>query len=211
MGFVWMSLLGLAAMGLLIGLRTSRPIWPLLGAALMLGATGYALQGSPLQPSRPARPVVTVATEDASLIELRDAMLGRYTLDAAYLIAADAMTRSGDAKSAVRVLLGGLDRIPKSLALWTALGSAMAAHDGDTVSPPARFAFEQAARIAPTHPAPPFFLGLAHVRAEEYAAAQPYWARAATLTREGASYRRDIRLRLALLDRLLADQARRPG
>jgi cytochrome c-type biogenesis protein CcmH/NrfG len=87
----------------------------------------------------------------------------------------------------------------------------MAAHDGDTVSPPARFAFDQAARVAPTHPAPPFFLGLAHVRAEEYAAAQPYWARAATLTREGASYRRDIRLRLALLDRLLADQARRPG
>jgi cytochrome c-type biogenesis protein CcmH/NrfG len=136
-------------------------------------------------------------------------MFGRYTLDAAYLTAADAMTRTGDSESAVRVLLGGLDRIPRSLPLWTALGSAMAAHDGNTLSPPARFAFEQAIRIAPTHPAPPFFLGLAHVRAEEYAAARPYWARAAALSPEGASYRRDIALRLALLDRLLAEQSRR--
>ena len=76
------------------------------------------------------------------------------------------------------------------------------------MSQPARFAFDQAMRIAPDHPAPPFFLGLAHVRADEYAAARPLWARAAALSREGASYRRDIALRLALLDRLLAEQER---
>ncbi|WP_375404284.1 tetratricopeptide repeat protein [uncultured Sphingomonas sp.] len=210
MGLVWLALLGVAASALLVLLRIARPVWPLLGAALMLGATGYALQGSPLQPSRSATPNVTKVSEDAGLLELRDAMFGRYTLDTAYLIAADAMTRSGDGDSAIRVLLGGLDRIPKSVALWTALGGAMAVHDG-TVSPPSRFAFDQAMRIAPAHPAPPFFLGLAYVRADEYAAARPYWARAAALSPDRASYRRDVTLRLALLDRLLADQARRPG
>ncbi|WP_375426873.1 tetratricopeptide repeat protein [uncultured Sphingomonas sp.] len=211
MGLVWMAMIGLGAMALLAASRIARPLWPLLGAALMLGAAGYALQGSPMQHGRPASPSVTKGTDDAGLLELRDAMFGRYTLDAAYLMAADAMTRSGDGEMAVRALLGGLDRIPRSVALWTALGTAMAAHDGNTVSPPARFAFEQAMRIAPTHPAPPFFLGLAHVRADEYAAARPYWARAAALSPERASYRRDIALRLALLDRLLADRARRPG
>jgi cytochrome c-type biogenesis protein CcmH/NrfG len=85
----------------------------------------------------------------------------------------------------------------------------MAAHDGNTVSPPARFAFEQAVRIAPSHPAPPFFLGLAHIRADDYAAARPLWARAVALSPAGASYRRDIALRLALLDRLLARQGPR--
>lgn len=209
MGLFWLLALGLGAMAALAAFRPARPLWSLLGAALMLGATGYALQGSPMQPGRPATPNLAVAPEDPALLELRDAMLGRYTLDAAYLTAADAMTRTGDGESAIRVLLGGLDRIPKSFALWTALGSAMAAHDGNTLSPPARFAFEQAIRLAPRHPAPPFFLGLAHVRADDYAAARPYWARAAALSPEGASYRRDIDLRLALLDRLLAEQARR--
>lgn len=209
MGLFWLLALGLGAMAALAAFRPARPLWSLLGAALMLGATGYALQGSPMQPGRPATPNLAVAPEDPALLELRDAMLGRYTLDAAYLTAADAMTRTGDGESAIRVLLGGLDRIPKSFALWTALGSAMAAHDGNTLSPPARFAFEQAIRLAPRHPAPPFFLGLAHVRADDYAAARPYWARAAALSPEGASYRRGIDLRLALLDRLLAEQARR--
>ena len=205
MGLVWLLALGLGAMALLAALKLARPLWSLLGAALMLGATGYALQGSPIQPGSPAKPAAVAVPEDPALLELRDAMLGRYTLDAAYLTAADAMTRTGDSESAVRVLLGGINRIPRSLALWTALGSAMAAHDG-SLSPPARFAFDQAMRIAPTHPAPPFFLGLAHVRADDYAAARPYWARAAALSPEGASYRRDIALRLALLDRLLAEQ-----
>ena len=209
MGLVWLLALGLGAMALLALLELARPLRSLLGAALMLGATGYALQGSPVQPGSPAMPAPVIAAEDASLLELRDAMFGRYTLDAAYLTAADAMTRTGDSAAAVRVLLGGLDRIPKSLPLWTALGSAFAAHDGNTLSPPARFAFDQAIRLAPDHPAPPFFLGLAHVRADDYAGARPYWARAAALSPARASYRRDIALRLAVLDRLLAERARR--
>ncbi len=208
MGLVWLLALGVGAMALLAVLRLARPLWSLLGAALMLGATGYALQGSPVQPSSPAKPVAVAVPEDEALLELRDAMVGRYTLDAAYLTAADAMTRTGDSESAVRVLLGGINRIPRSLPLWTALGSAMAAHDG-SLSPPARFAFDQAIRIAPNHPAPPFFLGLAHVRTDDYAAARPYWARAAALSPAGTSYRRDIMLRLALLDRVLVEQARR--
>ena len=48
-----------------------------------------------------------------------------------------------------------------------------------------------------------------YVRIDDYAAARPYWARAAALSPKGTSYRRDIDLRLALLDRLLAEQTRR--
>lgn len=204
MGLVWLLALGAGAMAMLVALRLARPLWPLLGAALMLGATGYALQGSPMQRGRPAVTRVAAEPDDPAITELRDDMLGRYSLDAAYLIAADAMTRAGEKRAAVRVLLGGINKVPRSLALWTALGTAYAAHDG-TVSPPALFAFQQAARLAPEHPAPPFFLGLAYVRANEYARARPLWARAVALSPEGTSYRRQIALRLALLDRLLAE------
>jgi cytochrome c-type biogenesis protein CcmH/NrfG len=205
MGLVALALLGLGAMALLVLLRTARPLWSLLGAVLMLGAVGYALQGSPTLPASPAAPVSVDEPEDSAMLALRDDMLGRYTLDAAYLTAADAMIRTGDERAAVRVLLGGIRKIPRSLALWTALGNAFALHDRQ-VSPPALFAFQQAMRLAPKHPAPPFFLGLAHIRSQDYAAARPLWARAAALSPEGASYRRQITIRLALLDQFLAQQ-----
>lgn len=206
MGLVWLLALIVGAMVLLIALRLKRPLWSFAAAALMLGATGYAFQGSPNEPARPARPVKAELADDPTLTQLRDSMLGRYTLDAAYLTAADAMTRTGDRRAAVQVLLGGLNRIPRSLALWTALGTAYAAHDGQ-LSPPARFAFEQAIRLAPNHPAPPFFLGLALIRANDFTGARSQWARAVALSPEGASYRREIQLRLALLDTLLAEQS----
>ena len=129
--------------------------------------------------------------------------------DAAYLIASDAMARSGDRRSAVRAILGGLNRYPQSLMLWTGLGTALATHDGNVVSPPALFAFRQAIRIAPEHPAPLFFLGLAYIRANDYPAARQAWAKALALCPARASYRRDIAVRLVLLDRLLASQPQR--
>jgi cytochrome c-type biogenesis protein CcmH/NrfG len=109
----------------------------------------------------------------------------------------------------VRAILGGLNRYPQSLMLWTGLGTALATHDGNVVSPPALFAFRQAIRIAPEHPAPLFFLGLAYIRANDYPAARQAWAKALALCPERASYRRDIAVRLALLDRLLASQPQR--
>jgi Flp pilus assembly protein TadD len=48
---------------------------------------------------------------------------------------------------------------------------------------------------------------LAQVRANDYVAARTEWARALALSPAGASYRRDIAMRLMLLDRLLEQQA----
>jgi tetratricopeptide (TPR) repeat protein len=204
MGWLMLALLGGAAMLLLVRLRIGRALWSMAGAALMLGAAGYALQGRPTVPASPAVAIERPRTDDSTTIALRDQMLGRFTLDGAYLIAADAMTRSGDKRAAVQVLLGGIRAIPRSMMLWTGLGSALAAHDGEQMSPPALFAFQQATRLAPRHPGPPFFEGLAYVRAGNFGAARPLWARALSLTPPGLSYRPEIAVRLALLDRYLA-------
>ncbi|MEG3165114.1 hypothetical protein U1701_10955 [Sphingomonas sp. PB2P19] len=204
MGWVALAAIGAAAFGLLTLLKVDRLLWTMVGAALMLGGAGYALQG---RPSLPANPVVTALAPspvDGELTDLRDRMLERYTGAAAYLVAADAMTRAGDRRAAVQVLLGGLRVAPRSLVLWTGLGGALAAHDGNQVSPAALFAFQQAMRIAPRHPAPPFFLGLAYVRTGDLETARPYWARALSLTPPTVSYHDDIAIRLALLDRVLA-------
>ena len=211
MGWVWLAVLGAAAMAMLVALGVRRPLWSFVGAALMLGAAGYAWQGSPGLGGSTPDPRAATPPDDPDTVRLRDAMLERFTLDAAYLIASDAMGARGDDRSAIRVLLGGISKIPKSFALWAALGTAYARHDGGQVSPAARFAFAQARRLAPAHPAPVFFEGLAHVRAGDLAAARPLWARALAVTPVGVSYRGDIAFRLALLDRLLVMQQAGPS
>ncbi|WP_287979780.1 hypothetical protein [Sphingomonas sp.] len=209
----WLALLILAALGAaaVVLLRVPRMLWSAVGAAAMLGAAGYAWQGRPTLPAHPAVARASVLPDDLTMIDLRNRMLGQYTADGAYLVAADAMSRSGDPRAAVRVILGGIAHVPESLMLWTALGGALATHDGNRVSPPALFAFQHAMRLSPQHPAPPFFLGLAYVREENFDVARRYWRRALALTPADASYRRDIAIRLMLLDRLIAmqDAARR--
>lgn len=207
MGFLTLAVLGAAAFGALALSGVGRLLWTLAGAALMLGATGYALQGRPFLSGRQARPQAVAAQLDPGLMDLRDRMLGRpqFSGDGSYLVAADAMRRAGEGRLAVQAVLGGIRRVPNSLMLWVGLGDALAAHDGDRVSPPALFAFQQARRISPEHPAPPFFLGLAYIRAGDFSAARPLWAKALALSPAGTSYRTDIAIRLALLDRYLAE------
>lgn len=209
-GWVWLAVLGAASFGALALLRVDRLLWTMVASALMLGAAGYAWQGEPGMVGHPVTTGLVRSEDDSDMIALRDRMLGRFTGQAAYLVAADAMMRIGDKRAAVQALLGGIRLAPDSLLLWTGLGNALAAHDGDQVSPPALFAFQQAARIAPRHPAPPFFLGLAYVRAGDFERARRYWARALALTPRSVSYRRDIEIRLALLDRFLAMKAAAP-
>ena len=213
MGWLFLALLGGAALAGLMLLGVRKGMWSMIGSALMLGAAGYALQGRPSLPASPAQPNLQAAADSPELIDLRDRMLGRYSGDGAYVIAADAMTRIGEPRAAVQAVLGGIRAIPESVFLWTALGTVLSAHDGNQVSPPALFAFQQASRLSPRHPAPPFFLGQAYVRAGDFAKARPYWQRAVELTPPGASYQRDLTLRLAVLDRFLAlqDEAARRG
>lgn len=206
MGWVWLAAIGAGVFALLAVLKVDRLLWTMIASALMLGAAGYALQGQPGLVGHPVTTGLAATPDDGAMLELRDQMLERYTGAAAYLVAADAMTRIGDRRAAVQVLLGGIRIAPKSVVLWTGLANALSAHDANQVSPPALFAFQQATRLAPKHPAPPFFLGLAYVRAGEFAKARPYWAKALVLTPSDISYRGEIAVRLALLDRLLAAQ-----
>lgn len=204
-GWIGLALISVAVAGALWVSGVSRLLWTLVGAALMLGAAGYALQqhaglGEHLAVSDVAP--VAVAPE---MIALRDAMLGRFTGDGAYLVASDALMRSGSRRSGTTVVLLGLNHYPRSLTLWTGLGTALTQHDG-TMSPAARLAFDQATRLAPEHPAPPFFEGLAYAQGGDYRAARRSWARALQLTPEKAAYRRDIAVRLAALDLVIAQR-----
>lgn len=202
MGWVLLLALAAAAFGTLAWLRVPRMLWSMIGAALMLGATGYALQGHPTLTGVSAQPEREALVADPGLIELRTQMFGRFGADGAYLTAADALARSGSSRFEVQAILGGIRGSPRSARLWTALGDALTRHDGGRLTAPARFAFDQAIRLDPRAPGPWFFLGMAQVRSEDFAGAQASWRRALARTAPDASYRPAIARRLALLAQL---------
>jgi tetratricopeptide (TPR) repeat protein len=208
MGWIMLALIGLATAALLVVLRLPRPLWPLAGAALMLGAAGYAWQG---QPDLAAQPVAADAVKLPLSFEykkLRDTFFGRFGGESMYFGISDVALANGDPDFAARALTGGVDYAPKNAAMWSELGNVIALHDRGVVSPASLLAYRRAMMLAPQNPGPPLFLGLAYVRAGEFAKARPLWKHALDLTPKDASYRDEIVRRLALLDMLLAEIAR---
>jgi cytochrome c-type biogenesis protein CcmH len=207
-GWLILGAIGTAVFAALWALGLPRSLWSFAGAALMLGAAGYALQARPDLPGAPVQARKQPRADDPTLRELRGALFGRFTADDSFFFASDALMRGGDPDKAAKLMLGGVRASPGDAALWTWLGITLAEADGRVVSPAAGVAFRRAVAIAPKHPGPRFFYGLAHVRAGQFAAARQHWADALKLTPANASYRNDIAMRLMLLDRFLELQAR---
>ena len=70
---------------------------------------------------------------------------------------ARAATREG----AAELLQNAVRRSPDNADLWVGYGNALVMHGGGMMSPAAQLAFQRAAALAPDHPAPRFFYGLA--------------------------------------------------
>lgn len=210
MGWVMLALVGAAAFGLLALFGVPRNLWSFGAAALMLGATGYALQA---RPGLAGAPVASksIAVDDEGVTrmrELRGAMFGRFTsLDTAFF-PADALIRSGNPDSAARMMLGAVRQQPQNAALWTWLGMTLVEADQGTMSPSAALAFRRATALAPKHPGPFFFFGMAQARAGQTQAAIPLLRRAYALTPEGAEYRADIARALIQIEMLATMSAR---
>ena len=211
MGWAMLGAVALATAIVLAATRFPKRMWTVAATGLMLGAAGYAWQGSPTLAGHPVSAESRKGEVDADMVAMREAMFGKYgTAVYSYATAAESMVREGRLDLATAVWLSAVRKYPEDYALWTGLGLALAEHDGNQISPAAQLAFEKALALHPTHPGPPFFLGLALVRAGRFAEARPYWAKAVELAPATISYRDELRIRLFLLDRFLASQAERP-
>ena len=72
--------------------------------------------------------------------------------------------------------------------MWVGLGNALVDH-ARTLTPGASFAFRRAAEIAPGHPAPSFFFGLAEARSGDREVAVDSGARSSPGPRPSAGWR----------------------
>lgn len=170
----WLSLLLLAAaclallwrMGVRGGLLTAS------AAALLLGAAGYALQGSPNARGAPAQG--GGAHDIFPLTDARHAFFGNFTPAESWLRISEALARDGKSEDAVGILQNAVKRYPADPQLWIGLGNALVDH-ARGLTPPAELAYRRAAELSPGYPAPPFFYGLALARSGDQARALAMW------------------------------------
>lgn len=186
MGLIWLALLAVGALGLLWLLGLRGPMLTLAAAALIFGCAGYAfqgrpdLEGSPRASARRAPPL--------PLTQARQAMTGQFDYADTWLNMADALASRGRTEEAAKLLQAQVARHPGDFKLWLGLGNALTDH-GRALSPAARFAFARSAELAPGHPAPLFFLGLAEARSGNPREAARLWRQILANAPANASWR----------------------
>lgn len=212
MSWLWTLLLAAASLALVLlfmrrsGARTRG--WEAVGAALLLGVAGYGFQANPDQPGAPKQPVQRISGDPQAMVAARKAIEGKpATPGDSWVVVADAFARQGQYADAAGVLQGAIERNPDDGDAWLALANALVGHAEGTLSPAALHAYRHAARAAPAHPGPPFFLGLALAQSGRLVEARQLWADLLVQSPPDAPWRAELAERLALLDRLIAGQA----
>ena len=195
-----LALAGLVLAGLWRMARPGRAALQYLAASLLLALAGYAWQGSPGLPGSPRRaPKQAIAESDRELAYLRQQMFGQFTRAQSWLMIADSFERRGDTESAARVLSQGAKLNPRSADLWVGLGNALVRHGGGVINPAAELAFRRAAAIAPDHPGPRFFFGLALAQAGRLDEAEAMWRALLAAAPANAPWRGEVEERLTIL------------
>lgn len=167
-----LALLGAVTLGALRLLGVRGAMLQLAAAALLFGAAGYTLQGRPGLAGSP-RKVATIRPP-LPLTGARRAFMGQFNSADRWITIAEGYASRGDTRSAAAVLGSAVREHPTDAFLWTGYGNALFDHAG-TLTPAARLAYARAIELAPNHPAPRFFLGLALARSGDRDAALALW------------------------------------
>ena len=197
MGWLILLLLVAASLGALRLLGLRGPMLTASAAALLVGASGYALQGRPDLPGSPASPA-----EDGGnvpLAEARHAFFERFSGAEGWLVMAEALERRGRTEDSAALLQNAVRTRPGDQQLWIGLGNALVAHSNG-LTPPAELAFRRAAALNPAHPAPPFFYGLARARSGDPASAVAIWRELLNNAPADADWRPLVEAGIAALD-----------
>ena len=184
----WLALALLVALGLaafrLLGVRGA--MFQLAAAALLVGAAGYALQGRPGVPS--SERAAQASRQAIPLANARRAFFGEIGGSSHWLMLSDSMAGRGKTADAAGILRSAVREHPGDPVLWIGLGNALVDHVG-VLTPAAQLAYERAAALAPGHPAPPFFYGIALARSGEREAAVKLWRQMLAEAPADASWR----------------------
>ena len=201
----WLILFALLAIlfGALVRFgKLPRGAWELTGAALLLGVAGYAWQGQPGAAGVSIEPTEKPNSFDEDSIDARNELGERFGTARDWLVFSDSLNRAGKHGAAANYLRNGIKEHPQDPDLWVGLGNALVVHADGVITPAAQFAFQRAADIAPEHPGPPFFLGMAYAQSGNIDQARAIWRELLARSSDAAPWRADLEQRLATIDRM---------
>lgn len=201
MGWIVMLMLALLTFaGLWRYVRRDMGAVQFVCAALLLALAGYAWQGRPGFAGAPKPAVERQAgAADSAFASLRPDLMGRFNSAASWLTIAESYQRTGDTQSGVDIIRNALRRTPNNADLWVGLGNALVLHSDGMMSPAAELAFNKAAQIAPNHPSPRFFYGLALAQGGRYDEAEQTWRALLATAPAGAVWRAALEEQLQTL------------
>lgn len=174
----------------------------LVGAALLLAIAGYAWQGEPGLSGKPTPAPEAVKLPDSETNVERQKMFSKIGNDSEVLRSADGMQAEGLNLYAIALIKNGLEKRPNSADLWVGLGNALVIHGGGQMAPAALLAFQRAEAIAPEHPGPPFFMGLAYAQAGQLDRAEATWRALLDRSPADASWRPELEQRLIEIEQM---------
>ena len=198
----WLILFALA-LTVLAGLRWLGKLrgatLQLVLSTLLLAAAGYAWQGRPGLPAAEPLPAAERGIAQTPFSMARKELFGQFDASGAWLNLSDGYRARGDTKGAVDIVRSGLRQNPDNAVLWLGLADALAVHGDGLVTPAARAAFERAGELAPDHPAPRLFYGMALARSGQFDEAETVWRALLADAPEDAPWRSIVEQQLVLV------------
>ncbi len=197
----------LSLFALVFFVRSSKGLWQVAAAAVLLGMAGYALQGRPSLPPAPAQPLEASAVGATQLVEIRADMDESFGSAKRWLVTADSFAKQGDYPLSASYIQSGLRKDPQNADLWSALGLQLMLASEGQMSPAAQLAFDKARAIRPKYPAPYYFAGLARLFAGDLAGAILLWEKTVSLATPTAKWKTRIESQLQAAKALQAQAA----
>jgi cytochrome c-type biogenesis protein CcmH len=205
MGLLILLILALAAFVAIWRLgRLDRAGAQFLASALLLACAGYAWQGSPGLGGSPKAPPATQDLPEGAFAKMRQNMLGRFDTADRWLTIAEGFQRRGDTRGGAGVIRSAIREHPDNAILWVGYGNALVVHSGGLMTPAAQLAFERAAGLAPDHPAPRFFFGLALAQSGRLDEAERIWRDLVATAPADAPWRAQVEQQLQMLEQAKA-------
>jgi cytochrome c-type biogenesis protein CcmH/NrfG len=201
---ILLALLAVGALWTLAGLRGAAVQFVL--AALLIGLAGYAWQGRPGLAGTRSSDAAAPPIPETPFTGFRKEIFGAFDTADRWLTIAEGRLRRGSTADAVGAIRSGLRAHPQNATLWTGYGNALMLHAGG-LSPAADLAFRRAVALAPRHPGPPLFYGMALVQARRIDEAEAMWRRALALASPKAPWREGLEEQLRLIDEAQAGAA----
>lgn len=195
----WLALLVLvgASAACLWALGVRGGMLQLAGAAMLFGSAGYAVHGRPSLESSPR--AAEQGRAPIPLTNLRHAFFGKFGPTEHWLLISESYARRGRTQEAAGVLQAAVREHPRDPVLWVGLGNALTDHAG-MLTAAGELAFRRANELAPDHPAPLFFYGLALARSGDTRDAVAIWRELLASAPADATWRPFVEDALAALE-----------